>query len=515
MITPADTLDTPSGPDPGITTTTKAVETKRDLLDDLIRVWGNSAGLDPDTAAAIILTVAGGIAGNSVRINAPMVGELGPDLQIAVIRDPAPALSRALQRLLAHFEGSIMEKLQEYDHLSTPRAQRAELSALEARLNLLLTRSVELQKVTADDNAMMNLALKCQEAQVLAEYEEVKKQVVSVRSKIRALRFRMRPMVMVSQLGIAEIENIVPHAYDSAVLEVVSTPGHLGRLALLKERSLERLAAFRRSSGCSSRLEFCNGEYRPRSSVTTLLLASGDEIIEASTDRLLRATGIIDEMLVCKPAPYEFDPTPFPDPGDLWAEKVDRLFSHRLDLNHQLYSLDDEARAAFLSVRKDMLARGNTFGGFISLIWRESGPALMARLALCARLFRNEAGTKINVRDVNTAARVALHLLNSTTSHWRRIYGSISKRGFSAAHRSQAEVKSKQDPVAKMVGKLKRLGPCTMRTLFRNYTAQNYAVLQPILQRAIEIGLVHCDGKLLRVASAGAKTVGAVAALCL
>ena len=48
-------------------------------------------------------------------------------------KTPAPALSRALQRLLAHFEGSIMVKLQDYEHLSTPRAQRAELSALESR----------------------------------------------------------------------------------------------------------------------------------------------------------------------------------------------------------------------------------------------------------------------------------------------------------------------------------------------------------------------------------------------
>lgn len=77
------------------------VESNSNLLNDLKEVWGNSVGLDPDSTTTIILTVAGGIAGNSVRINAAMVGELRPDLQLAVVRDTAPALCRGLQRLLA------------------------------------------------------------------------------------------------------------------------------------------------------------------------------------------------------------------------------------------------------------------------------------------------------------------------------------------------------------------------------------------------------------------------------
>jgi hypothetical protein len=114
---------------------------------------------------------------------------------------------------------------------SSERAQRNDLSALESRINLLLIRGDELEAVTNEEGAMMNLAMKCQEVQVLPEYEEIKKQVVLLRSKIRALRSRMRPMVMVSHLGIAEIDQIASRAYDSAVLEVATTPGHLCRSA--------------------------------------------------------------------------------------------------------------------------------------------------------------------------------------------------------------------------------------------------------------------------------------------
>ena len=169
MSTSTDAADASPATSFDNTPTITPVEQQPDLLDDLTRVWGNSVGLDPDSAMAIILTVAGGIAGNSVRINAPMIGELGPDLQIAVMRDPVPALCRGLQRLLAQFEGSILEKLQEYEHLSSERAQRHELSSMEALLNLSLIRDRELEKVTGDDNAMMNLAMQRQEVQVLGK----------------------------------------------------------------------------------------------------------------------------------------------------------------------------------------------------------------------------------------------------------------------------------------------------------------------------------------------------------
>jgi len=431
-----------------------------------------------------------------------MVGEIGPDLQLAVVRDTAPALRRGMQRLLGVFESAIIEVLKVYNHLTDRRAQRNELAALEGRLHPALLRYRELDTMIADERVMSNAFVKGDDCRMIAEHDQLKSSIATLRVQVRALRFKMRPMVIVPELGVAELDSMATHSHDRAVLEVAAAPGYVTRLAMLNERSLNRLASFRRNSGWSARLEFVEGAYLPRSSVTTLLLAGDDELRQAWGDRLLHATGIFDEMLVCRPKePPSLQVVPA-DPTESWEDLVTLLFSRRLDLAARMFTFDDDARQKFLQVREVLLHRCDAGDGHVARIWRESGPALVAKLALCVSLFREGEGVSIGVDDILVAARVAESLLVTTTALWTDTRVQAAKQKLTPApsqppaprHPSYQE---QEDPVAKMVRKLRAYGPCTVRKLFRGYAYQNYPLLNQILDRAIELGLVERDGKLL------------------
>lgn len=473
---------------------------KSDLLDDLVHVWGGAVGIDADTARAIILTVVGGVVGNSVRIHAPRVGEFGADLQIAVTRDKAPALRRGMQRMLEAFEHSILSRLKEYEHLTSKRAQEQEKALLESDFNMVNTELAKLQDLVEDPTQMMNITLQKQDGQVFRRVEECRRKKEELADKCSAIRFRMRPMVMVQELGVPELDDLPRHSFDNSILEIVASPGYLARLAMMRERNLDRIAAFRRNSGWSSRLEFSDGDYRRRSSISTLLLATSDELAEAWSDRMLNATGLLDEMLVCIPAePLTLD-LAREEPGGRWAMVVHRLFAKRLASGVTTYGFGEDAGKRFEEVRRDLVRMGENYQGCLALLWRETGPALVAKLALCARLVREEEGRVVEKEDLEVAIPLAMRLLEFTAMHRERV-GDLSAV-------SQSKVAEPENPIARMVGKLRRLGPCTMRTLFRNYPVVRYDLLQPVLDRAIEMGLVVREGTLLKVAATGAGTTG-------
>lgn len=462
-------------------------------------VWGNAVGVDDATARALILTVVGGVAGNSVRINVPRVGELGADLQIAVDRDKAPGLRRGMQRLLSGYESTILAALKRYDSLSTRRAQKQELSLLETELRMNRRELEQLSEIVGNEKRMMDLTLKKQAEQVFTRVEALEARSNVLDEKIQALLFRMRPMVMVSELNLEEIGAFTEHAFDNSLLEVVASPGYLGRLALMPDRWLHRLASFRRSSGWSSRLEFANGEYRRRSTVSTVLLAGGEELTKAWADRLISATGLLDEMLVCVPSEAKPLKSAINDPGDRWADLVSRLFNRRLKMNTCMYGFTPEAGKRFEKVRKELLNLGEEHEGALAILWREYGPALVAKLALCATLMREREDHLIGLEELEVAIPLAMHLLESTAMHQEKVNELVASRRRVPCSVVPAPAETKANPTMRMIQKLKRIGPCTMRTLFRSYPKSRYDLLQPVLERAIELGLVVTEGKLLRV----------------
>ena len=470
-----------------------------DLLEDLVKVWGAAVGVDEATARALILTVVGGVAGNSVRINAPRVGELGADLQIAVDRDKAPGLRRGMQRLLSGYESTILSMLNRYEHLSTRRAQKQELSLLETELRMIRREQEQLAEIVGNEKKMMDLTLKKQAEQVISRFDALDARSDVLEEKLSALIFRMRPMVMVSELNMEEIGAFTDHAFDNSLLEVVATPGYLGRLALMPDRWLHRLASFRRSSGWASRLEFANGEYRRRSTVSTVLLAGGEELTKAWSDRMISITGLLDEMLVCVPSEAKPSNHAIPDPGDRWAYLVDRLFARRLKGDPRTYQFTPEAGKRFEKVRKELLKLGEEHEGALAILWREYGPALVAKLALCATLMRGREDHHVGLEDLETAISLAMHLLESTAMHQEKVNELVTSRRRIPHAMVPAPAEAKANPTTRMIQKLKRIGPCTMRTLFRNYPRSRYDLLQPVLERAIELGLVVTEGKLLRV----------------
>lgn len=480
------------------------------LLDDLTKVWGGAVGIDVQAAKAIILTVAGGVAGNSVRIIAPRIGEFGADLQLVVNRDNAPALRRGMQRLLESFEGSIVSMLRQFGHLSSKRAQQQELALLESELHLVMKEARKLNEIVGDERAMINLTVGREAEQTIRRMQNASRQVAELQERVNALRFTMRSMVMVQELGFVEMCEVAAHAYDNAILEVVASPGYLARLAMMHERQLERLAAFRRNSGWASRLEFANGQYRRRAAISTVLLADGDELMEAWSDRMLNATGLLDEMLVCQPGqPPACNPS-IADPGARWRNTVHRLFSNRIKTDLTQFTFSPDAAKRLEKTRRELLKLGENYQGRLAVMWKETGPALVAKLSLCARLMREAEGNVVDVQDLNVAIPLATHLLEGTALQWQKVNAVQAERREARSRQAAAKLES-ENPVARMVNKLRRIGPCTMRTLFRNYPSARYDVLQPVLDRAIELGLVEEEGKMLKAAGVSVDSLRSIA----
>ncbi|BCU76847.1 hypothetical protein [Luteolibacter sp. LG18] len=481
------------------------------LLSDLVALWGLSVGVDPLTAAALILDVAGGIAGNTVRLNVPYVGEIGCNLQLAVVRDQVPALRRGLLRLTAAFEDRIIALLQVYEHLTDLRSQRNELAALETRYNPMLARWKELQTTLNNERAMVNAFCQQEEAQILNEHERLCASIQVLGGKLRALRFQMKPMVMVPELSASTLDELDRHGFDRAILEVATSPGYFHRQTWLNEKALERLSAFRRNAEWASRLDYVGGRYQPRSAISTVLLVEQQEFGDAMSDPLLARSGIFDEMLVRLPTEQHFRIEGRPDPAGKWSELVSKLMGARLDRIGRTYSLDDSAREEFLKVRAAQLERGMKADGAMIRLWREGGPALVGKLALAVALFREGSEKAVRGNDVRIAAWIANGLLESTSQHWAASRGASPIAELTSVKGAKTP---DDDPVAAMVRKVRKLQPCSIRTLFRTYSSQDYAQLAPVLERAIELGLIERDGKVLKAPSLAHETVSVSPSAC-
>ncbi len=480
------------------------------LLVDLVSTWGSSVDIDPLSATAIILTFAGGIAGNSVKLRGPLVGELGPNLQLAVIRDKAPALHRGLQRITDSFDMAIVDLLRCYEHLSDVRSQRTELCKLESLLCPLLSQREVLEKTLEDDKAMMNAFCKQQDVQMRQEYERLCKGIELMRSKLRALRFRMKPMVLISELGSSELDELERCSFDRSILEIATSPGYFDRMLWLNERSLARLSAFRRNAECGGRLEFSGGRYFSRSSISTLLLVEKRELQDALQDRVMARSGALDGMFVCSPSAKSFRLMDRADPGDEWARLVSRLFALRLDRDVRFAVITAEARDEFIRVRQDLLNKAEQ-DEQTSRLWSESGPTLVAKLALCVCLFRNPRAPQVEAVDIRIAEWVGKELLETTSRTWLQSQETVTGCQQHNRERSEPDL---PDPITTMVSKVRRIGPCSTRTLFRSYSAQDYTQLMPILDRAVELGLIEREGKTVRFSSPKLELVSVSPSVC-
>ncbi|MEK7953263.1 hypothetical protein [Luteolibacter soli] len=466
------------------------------LLLDIISVWGGFAAISPESAAAILLTVTGGIVGGRVTIDAPLVGSLPPSLQLTILRDYVPLLRRAIQRMLVAVEGEIIHWLKPYEHLSDRRAQNNELASLETRLNALILRGEALKSTTENEREMMNAFCNQTENRILMEYEAVVAETKAIRAAVNALRFRIKAMMIVPSFGIEELNAMNGHSFDRTILEVSTSPGYFDRLARLPVRAQERLASFRRNSDWATRLEFVDGSYKPRSSVSSIVLATADELEAAHADNVLSASQLVTQYLVCDPSREPLAKSDRPDPGVAWGEHVSRLFSRRLEGESIPYSFTPDAKAEFLKLVESHSSRA--LDGAWDEQW-ESYPWTVAKIALCVRLLRVEGEPTVNTPDLVIAMWVAKGLIEKT-----REFVKLARSGpgrSRALDRLLEGEEPEESPLEIMYHKLKALGPCTRRTLFRAYSRQDYSQLVPVLTRLVGLGWVERAGKLYKVAS--------------
>jgi len=172
------------------------------------------------------------------------------------------------------------------------------------------------------------------------------------------------------------------------------------------------------------------------------------------------------------------------------------MFHRRLAGESLQYSFSPEAKKNFQEFLKDHSSSAPADG------WeehRESYPATIAKIALCVRLLREGEDLIVSVADLAIAKWVGRGLLAKT-----KVFNVTPGKAVVSGSRDMAQQSwmedTDEDPLDGMLGKLRRLGPCTRRTLFRTYTGQNYERLVPILDRLITLGFVERSGKNYQVA---------------
>ena len=306
----------------------------------------------------------------------------------------------------------------------------------------------------------------------------------------------MKPMVLIHELGVAEVDSMRKHAFDNALLEVSTSPGYLGRVRMMQGHKMERLSLVRRSSGRMSKLEFSAGAYVPRCSISSIVLATQQEALEAWEDRALSMMGMFHEMFICNPESSEgIEPV---DDGWLqpWKERVNRLFQLRLEGRQLDFRFHPDARERFARIFEELMGdpddESNVVPGHLRIA------RLLGQLSLCASLFNHPLDEIVTVSDVETAGRITRKLMADTILHDEKVLELREQK--TSNPENSFHIPPGEFAVWKMVAKVRKMQPCTKRELFRSYSAKEYPLLQAVFDLALESCLILEDGKLLSAA---------------
>lgn len=447
------------------------------VLHSLARDAAPHFDLAPRPAIIMGTTVLAAIVGKSMRVDLPMRPNTRTNPHMIFTGGDRRGAIKLIRILMAPLEDFILKITDRFDGLSTSkRALEREFTHLQEGLVQL----VERQKILEDASKagqLVDIPKKLKElaASLGLRYSEPEK----IRRYISALRLILRQMVVASDIGISDLNAWSTSSLDGHVLELLIEEGQSDRLLGMHPKQLEHLARFRRASCLAQGIVAYQGQMGNHPRPSTLWIADPRDVTAFFENPRLRQLRMGDPFVAVNLQPSVREGGDLTAFFTLWRELSTGLFNVRLQ-DGQIRLIADEEAAAMLAVGSHCPEGGSDW--FAEKVVFPS-VVMVAAINAVARLGQIGILTKatITVADVETALALLAPELEYTIQ-LNSIGGSCHCSGPTPGRLNE------------ILAKLAAKGPLSRRELQRSFHQISRKEMNPLLQEAIDQGLVQSIG---------------------
>jgi hypothetical protein len=454
----------------------------------------NATGVEPDAVLLLMALNAAAVAGPAAFARLPD-GELvyggvqailvdqGPEQKLA--RRLVASNARGIQTLAGHTATHAPTRLararvqSNEEAIARMEGQLADLRNDLKEAESTIRRTKQARQSCGDELGAVTRQKEMMERELARRIED---QVVA--------RMQAHPMLVVSFVGPEEVTAFRAQNLDGALYEVVIEPDLPARFELLSGRALRRVAAFRRA-GPGAGIHGLN--VRSNCIFSSLWVLSDEQLGTLRDHTALAALGVTKPMVLIRAGRTEerYQPPAEPTP-DYWATLTNIMLRRRLLFEHAEYVLSPGAVKAWGEWKAQL-------EDLVTDPWvrTQVAESLVVQVALgVATMWEVSKGGGEEWRLepykelVNGDQKV---LVDSDLRLAMRLLEAVDWKGMCAAPRKQESDggDEEQEALGKLLHKLGRHGPCTMRTLVRAYDDQNYERIGALLEKALTAGLAE------------------------
>ena len=309
------------------------------------------------------------------------------------------------------------------------------------------------------------------------------------------LAFSIRPLLTAPNLTIEMFNNWTSKVFDGGLAVVQPNPGGLRNMLALSAHDRLKLTTFvdaAQDTGYS-----VTGQAEPaRAQIQYVLGCSTQEASDflSSTLRDCSATrGSFISIEGAADSSIGDDPLA-PNLLPAWILYLNKLCKFRIEKKHKQLGCTPGAGEMFVSFQRECLARA---GELPDEDWRSSHLRYLPKLALALAL-----GLHIGRQEGDGPAIPEATLAKGIDLARAVSEGHLGRLREPLAEESIRDSRSPRQQIERLTEKIRKLGACSKRDLFRSYHRQAGSQLEPILTSAMEAGLVFMTGDGKYAASA-------------
>lgn len=447
------------------------------IFDSLGVVAAPHFDLAPRPAILMGTTILAATIGKSIRVDLPMRPSTRTNPHMIFTAGDRRGVLKLLRILMAPLEDFMLKITNRFDGLATSRrALEREFTHIQDGLAQLVERQKILDEASKAGH-VIDIPRKLKElaASLGLRYSEPEK----IRHYISGLRLMLRQMIIASEIGVSDLNAWSNSSLDGHVLELLIEEGQTDRLLGLHPKQLEHLARFRRESCFAHGVVAHQGRMGNHPRPSTLWIADPRDVTTLFESPRLRQLRMGEPFVAVNVQPS------VREGGDLaafftpWRELITSLFNLRLH-DGQIKLVADEEASAILAARNPCPQGGSDW--FADMVVFPS-VVMVAAINAVARLRRFGLMTKatITAPDVECALALLQPELENTVQ--------LNSRG-GTHHGSRQTPRKMNELLAKLAAK----GPLSRRELQRSFHQISLKEISPLLQEAIDLGLVESTG---------------------
>jgi len=483
-----------------------------------VRRLSASLGIAPEIAAVLVCSYVGALAGPAWSIRNPHGYTLPVSLNVVLVTDSPILLRGGIRALFEPLTRMIQSRIRT-SRFEDPAALAEARTQLRTRL---LCMQDTVDGIRQPSNPSLSVVDDRYAQARIDEFNNSfrQKDAAEAREKLLAelasIEFNLRPDILAEVLDTTEMMHPEQLSFDASVCHLALAGEPFDVLAATREKTLAQISKLLHASWFGLPMACLLQERTPRTLLSNLWIADLEVAYKAlqaewaSTVGLHDTFAFIDVETKDRPAPAED-----PDDPALWGRTLQFLWQWRLSGPPSKLRLAEEGASLFSdfvdevnSIHSSLPPKLKTF----ALHW----PDLAAKLAMLLHLgghdpepWKSPSAKKGNEAKPRAMEPPSAEIRAQTVQAALTLTKFIVARHILMMGRQVVTYHTDEvDPdVEKMVHKLRLCQPATKRELYRTYDKQRCEILEPILAKALALGLIQvADRKLIVTEASVSKT---------